>query len=84
MDNGKLVRYQAEMATHANGAVQYAWNVIIGRYFRKGQLGDMLDYNYALAKMNYFLYSNESPEVKDALISRKEYIMSTFKRLMGI
>jgi hypothetical protein len=36
MDNGKLVRYQAEMATHANGAVQYAWNVLIGRYFRKG------------------------------------------------
>ena len=27
---------------------------------------------------------NESPEVKDAFISRKEYIMSTFKRLMGI
>lgn len=58
MDNGKLVRCQAEMATHANGAVQYAWNVLIGRYFRKGQLGDMLDYNYALAKMNFFIRTN--------------------------
>lgn len=84
MDYRKLVKYQAEMAAHANGTAQYVWNLLNGRRFTKGQLGDMLDYNFAQAKMNYFLYSNESPEMKDAVISRKEYTMSTFKRLIGI
>ncbi len=84
IDERKVLLHTAEMAEHANGAAQYLGALLGGRYFKREQTREMVDYLFAGTKRNIESCPFASQEEKDAEIHRRELLLNALKPLMGL
>ncbi len=84
VDEKKILLHSAEMAEHANGAVQYLGALLGGRYVTKEQTRDMVDFLFAGTKRNIDSCPFATHEEKDAEIHRRELLLNALKPLMGL
>lgn len=84
IDEREILKYNMEMAEHANGAAQYLDALFGGRYVTKEQTRDMVDYMFAGTKRNIESCPFASQKEKDAEIRRREYLLNMIKPLMGL
>jgi hypothetical protein len=84
IDEKKIAQYNAEMAAHADGAVQFIGAIIGGRFVTREQARDMTDFILAQTKRNIESYPFASQEEKDAEIHRRENLMNMLKSQMGL
>lgn len=80
----EIVKHNAEMAEHANGAAQFMGSLIGGQYVTKEQTRETMDYLLASAKRNIESNPNATRQEKDAEIHRKEVLMNLLKEQMGL
>lgn len=84
VDENKILLHSAEMAEHANGAVQYLSALLGGRYVTREQTREMVDFLFAGTKRNIESCPFATQEKKDAEIHRREYLMRILKMQMGL
>lgn len=84
IDEREIVKHNAEMAEHANGAAQFMGSLIGGQYVTKEQAREAMDYLLASTKRNIESYPNATRQEKDAEIHRKEVLMNLLKEQMGL
>ena len=84
VDDKKVLLHSAEMTEHASGAAQYLDALFGGRFVKKEQIRDMVDYMFAGTKRNIESCPFTSQEEKDAEIQRREYLLKMIKPLMGL
>ena len=82
IDKSKIVRYDAEMAVHANGAAQYLVALIGGKFVTREQAREMADYVLAQTKRNIESCPFGSQEEKDSGIRSRENLMNMLKMQM--
>lgn len=76
IDEREIVKHNAEMAEHANGAAQFMGSLIGGQYVTKEQAREAMDYLLASTKRNIESYPNATRQEKDAEIHRNEVLMN--------
>ena len=84
IDKSKIVKYDAEMAAHANGAAQFLVALIGGKFVTREQAREMADYVLAQTKRNIESCPFGSQEEKDAEIRSRENLMNMLKSQMGL
>lgn len=80
----KIAQYNVEIAEHANGAAQYLYALIGGRFVTREQARDMADFVIAQTKRNIESCPFASQEEKNAEIHRREYLMNLLKSQIGL
>lgn len=83
-DEREMLKYNLEMAEHANGAAHYLEALLGDRLVTKEQTRDMVDFLFARTKMNIESCPFASQEQKDAEIHRRELLQNALKPLMGL
>lgn len=84
IDEKEIMKHNAEMAEHANGAAQFLGSLIGGRYVTKEQAREAMDFLLASTKRNIEMCQNVSRHEKDAEIRRREYLMNLLKQQMEL
>lgn len=84
IDEREILKHNAEMAEHANGAAQFMGSLIGGQYVTKEQAREAMDFLLASTKRNIETYPNATRQEKDAEIRRKEFLMNMLKQQMGL
>lgn len=84
IDEREILKYDMEMAEHANGAAQFLGSLIGGRYVTKEQAREAMDFLLASTKRNIEMCQNVSKQEKDAEIRRREYLMNLLKQQMEL
>jgi len=84
IDVREILKHNAEMAEHANGAAQFMGSLIGGQYVTKEQAREAMDFLLASTKRNIESYPNATRQEKDAEIRRKEFLMNMLKRQMEL
>ena len=84
IDEREIIKHNAEMAEHANGAAQFMDSLVGGQYVTKEQAREAMDFLLASTKRNIESYPNATRQVKDAEIRRKEFLMNMLKQQMGL
>ncbi len=84
IDTSKIMKYDAEMAAHANGAAQYLDALVGGKFVTREQAREMADYVLAQTKRNIESSPLGSQEEKDAEIRRRESLMNMLKSQTGL
>lgn len=84
IDEREILKYNMEMAEHANGAAQFMGSLIGGQYVTKEQAREAMDFLLASTKRNIESYPNATRQEKDAEIRRKEFLMNMLKRQMEL
>lgn len=84
IDEREILKHNAEMAEHANGAAQFMGSLIGGQYVTKEQAREAMDFLLASTKRNIESYPNATRQEKDAEIRRKEFLMNMLKHQMEI
>lgn len=84
IDEREILKYNMEMAEHANGAAQFMDSLVGGRYVTKEQVRETMDFLLASTKRNIESYSNATRQEKDAEIRQKEFLMNILKQQMGL
>ena len=79
-----ILKHNAGMAEHANGAAQFMGSLIGGQYVTKEQAREAMDFLLASTKRNIESYPNATRQEKDAEIRRKEFLMNMLKQQMGL
>lgn len=79
-----ILKHNAEMAVHANGAAQFMSSLIGGQYVTKEQAREAMDFLLASTKRNIESYPNATRQEKDIEIRRKEFLMNMLKQQMGL
>lgn len=80
----EILKYNLEMAEHANGAAQFLSSLLGGKYVSKEQAREAMDFLLASTKRNIESYPNATRQEKDAEIQRKEFLMNMLKQQMGL
>ena len=83
-DEKEILKYNIEMAEHANGAAQFMGLLVGGQYVTKEQAREAMDFLLASTKRNIESYPNATRQEKDAEIRRKEFLMNMLKRQMEL
>ncbi len=84
IDEKEILKYNIEMAEHANGAAQFMGLLVGGQYVTKEQAREAMDFLLASTKRNIESYPNATRQEKDAEIRRKEFLMNMLKRQMEL
>ena len=84
IDEREILKYNIEMAEHANGAAQFLNSLIGGQYVTKKQAREAMDYILASTKRNIESCPNATRQEKDAEILRREFLMNVLKQQMGL
>lgn len=84
IDEREIIKHNAEMAEHANGAAQFMGSLIGGQYVTKEQAREAMDFLLASTKQNIESFLNATRQEKDAEIRRKEFLMNMLKQQMGL
>lgn len=84
IDEREILKYNIEMAEHANGAAQFLNSLIGGQYVTKKQAREAMDYILASTKRNIESCPNATRQEKDAEILRREFLMNMLKQQMGL
>jgi len=84
IDEREILKYNMEMAKHANGAAQFLNSLIGGQYVTKKQAREAMDYILASTKRNIESCPNATRQEKDAEILRREFLMNMLKQQMGL
>ncbi len=84
IDEKEILKYNIEMAEHANGAAQFMGLLVGGQYVTKEQAREAMDFLLASTKRNIESYPNATRQEKDAEIRRKEFLMNMIKRQMEL
>lgn len=84
IDEREILKYNMEMAEHANGAAQFMESLIGGQYVTKEQAREAMDFLLASTKRNIESCPNATRQEKDAEIHRKESLMNMLKKQMGL
>ena len=84
IDKREIMKHNAEMAEHANGAAQFMGSLIGGQYVTKEQAREAMDFLLASTKQNIESYPKATRQEKDAEIRRKEFLMNMLKQQMGL
>jgi hypothetical protein len=66
IDEKEILKYNIEMAEHANGAAQFMGSLIGGQYVTKEQVREAMDFLLASTKRNIESYPNATRQQKDA------------------
>ena len=69
IDKREILKYNIEMAKHANGAAQFFSSLIGGQYVTKGQACEAMDFLLASTKRNIESCPYATRQEKDAEIS---------------
>ena len=62
----EIMKHNAEMAEHANGAAQFMGSLIGGQYVTKEQAREAMDFLLASTKQNIESFLNATRQEKDA------------------
>ena len=84
IDEREIMKHNAEMAEHANGAAQFMGSLIGGQYVTKEQTREAMDFLLASTKRSIESCTNATRQEKDAEIRRKEILMNMLKQQMGL
>jgi hypothetical protein len=84
IDESEILKYNLEMAEHANGAALFLNSLLGGQYVSKEQAREAMDFLLASTKRNIESYPNATRQEKDAEIQRKEFLMNMLKQQMGL
>jgi len=84
IDEKEILKYNIEMAEHANGAAQFMGLLVGGQYVTKEQAREAMDFFLASTKRNIESYPNATRQEKDDEIHRKELLMNMLKQQMGL
>lgn len=84
IDEREILKYNIEMAEHANGAAQFLSSLLGGQYVTKKQAREAMDYILASTKRNIESCPNATRQEKDAEILRREFLMNMLKQQMGL
>lgn len=84
IDEREILKHNAEMAEHANGAAQFMGSLIGGQYVTKEQAREAMDFLLASTKRNIESYPDATRQEKDAEIRRKEFLMYMLKHQMEL
>ena len=84
IDEREILKHNAEMVEHVNGAAQFMGSLIWGQYVTKEQAREAMDFLLASTKRNIESYPNATRQEKDAEIRRKEFLMNMLKQQMGL
>lgn len=84
IDEREILKYNLEMAEHANGAALFLNSLLGGQYVSKEQAREAMDFLLASTKRNIESYPNATQQEKDAEIQRKEFLMNMLKQQMGL
>lgn len=84
IDEREILKYNMEMAEHANGAAQFMGSLIGGQYVTKEQVREAMDFLLASIKRNIEVCPYASRQQKDVEIRRKEFLMNMLKQQMGL
>lgn len=84
IDEREILKYNLEMAEHANGAALFLNSLLGGQYVSKEQAREAMDFLLASTKRNIESYPNATRQEKDAEIQRKEFLMNMLKQQMGL
>ncbi len=84
IDEREILKYNLEMAEHANGAALFLNSLFGGKYVSKEQAREAMDFLLASTKRNIESYPNATRQEKDAEIQRKEFLMNMLKQQMGL
>lgn len=76
----EILKYNMEMAEHANGAAQFMSSLIGGQYVTKEQTREAMHFLLATTKRNIDGYPNTTRQEKDAEICQKEFLMNMLKQ----
>lgn len=80
----EILKYNMEMAEHANGAAQFMSSLVGGQYVTKEQAREAMDFLLASTKRNIESFPNATRQEKDAEIHCKEFLMNMLKQQMGL
>lgn len=83
IEEREILKHNAEMAEHANGAAQFMGSLVGGQYVTKEQARETMDFLLAATKRNIESFPNATRQEKDAEIRRKEFLMNMLKQQMG-
>lgn len=83
-DEREILKYNLEMAEHANGAAQFLGSLLGGQYVTKEQTSEAMDFLLASTKRNIESCPYATREQKDLEIRRREYLMNLLKQQMKL
>ena len=66
IDEKEILKYNMEMAEHANGAAQLMGSLIGGQYVTEEQVRETMDFLLASTKRNIESYPSATRQEKDA------------------
>lgn len=84
IDEREILKQNADMAEHANGAALILGSVIGGQYVTKEQVRETMDFLLASTKRNIESCPNATRQEKNVEIRRKEFLMNMLKQQMGL
>lgn len=84
IDEREMLRHNAEMAEHANGAALFMGSLVSGRYVTIEQAREAIDFLMASTKRNIESYPYASRQEKETEIRRREFLMNMLKQQMGL
>ena len=84
IDEREILKYNMEMAEHANGTAQFMSSLIGGQYATKELVCEAIDFLLASTKRNIESFPNATRQEKDAETHRKEDLMNMLKQQMGL
>ena len=79
IDEKEIMKHNAEMAEHANGAAQFMSSLIGGQYATKELVCEAMDFLLASTKRNIESFTNATRQEKDAEIQQRELLIKAFK-----
>lgn len=83
-DERELLKYNLEMAEHANSAAQFLSSVIGGQYVTNEQVHEAMDFLLASTKSIIESCPNAPRQESDAEIQQKEFLINMLKQQMGL
>ncbi len=84
IDEREIMKHNAEMVKHGNGAAQFMGSLIGGQYVTKEQIREAMDFLLASTKRNIESNPSATRQEKDAEIRQKEFLMNMLKQQMGL
>ena len=84
IDEREVLKYNTEMAEHANGAAQFLGSLIGGQYVTKEQTREAMDFLLASRKRIIESCPNAPRQESDAEIQQKEFLINMLKQQMGL
>ena len=83
IDEIELMKHNAEMAEHPNGAAQFLGSFFCGQYVTKEQTRDVMVFILASTKLDIESNPNENRQEKEAEILQKLLLMNMLKLQWG-